>query len=145
MKTCNNRAEYHDSRKNSSCEPYFRIVNANVRVDERKIFPMCGSSRTSSCDVEWREGGRGGGYKEQEQKEKEEVQGSAWNRSLTAVLHAALSLFFFPLVLAMVIARAMPRRATPRNAARCSSSYGPPGVPGHSSGNRSASIARGTR
>lgn len=78
-----------------------------------------------------------------------EGQVSARNRSLTAVLHELplsvsifLYLFFPSRPRPMVIARAMPRRATPRDARR---SYGPPGVPGHSSGNRSASVARGTR
>lgn len=94
----------------------------------------------SVAEKGWTHGGGGEGG---------EGRVSARNRSLTAVLHElslSLSLSFstFPSFSSwpMVIARAMPRRATPRDARR---SYGPPGVPGHSSGNRSASVARGTR
>lgn len=110
-----------------------------LEEEERKYFPTSERilERSSKCGGERVEGEGGEG------------QVSARNRSLTAVLHELplsvsifLYLFFPSRPRPMVIARAMPRRATPRDARR---SYGPPGVPGHSSGNRSASVARGTR
>lgn len=108
-----------------------------LEEEERKYFPTSERilERSSKCGGERVEGEGGEG------------QVSARNRSLTAVLHElplsislSLYLFFPSRPRPMVIA--MPRRATPRDARR---SYGPPGVPGHSSGNRSASVARGTR
>ena len=60
-------------------------------------------------------------------------------RAPSLSLSLSLSTFSSLLVLGRWLS---PCRATPRDARR---SYGPPGVPGHSSGNRSASVARGTR
>ena len=89
-------------------------------------FPTSESSRTS-CSHE--QSGRG-------HVGQRRGQASARNRSLTAVLHA------LPFLPSRPGDGYRARHATPR---RATPSYGPPGVPGHSGGNRSASVARGTR
>lgn len=111
-----------------------------TEASSRGGFPASESS-SRTWPGRWRrrmrtEEDRGIGRRETRRREE---QASAWNRSLTAVVHA------LPFLSSRPGDGYRARHATACNAARCSSSYGPPGVPGHSSGNRSAGDARGTR